>query len=122
MGLPAKTIFFPVSIAHARRIEMNVLTKCILNHHGELVSVITHDNPRKKQLVKDFKKKSLPRIAISVGILDTGVDIPEICNLAFMRPIRSGIRFWQMLGRGTRHDMIFATTVIGFQMGKKNRF
>ena len=104
-GLPAKTIFFPVSIAHARRIE-ECFDEMYPEHHGELVSVITHDNPRKKQMVKDFKKKSLPRIAISVGILDTGVDIPEVCNLAFMRPIRSGIRFWQMLGRGTRHESI----------------
>ena len=60
----------------------------------------------KKDLIKDFKKQSKPRIAISVGILDTGVDIPEICNLVFMRPIKSAVRFWQMIGRGTRHGSI----------------
>ena len=46
----------------------------------------------------------MPRIAISVGILDTGVNIPEICNLVFARPTNSRIRFDQMIGRGTRHD------------------
>ena len=104
-GLPAKTIFFPVSINHAYRIEEE-FDKLYPNHKGELVSVITHEDRRKKELVKDFKKKSKPRIAISVGILDTGVDIPEICNLVFIRPIKSPIRFWQMIGRGTRHDSI----------------
>ena len=59
-----------------------------------------------EEAIKDFKKKSLPRIAISVGILDTGVNIPEVCNLVFIRPIRSPIRFWQMIGRGTRHNSI----------------
>jgi len=43
-----------------------------------------------------------PRIALSVGVLDTGVDIPEIMNLAFVTPVFSHTRFWQMLGRGTR--------------------
>jgi len=44
----------------------------------------------------------MPRIAISVDMLDTGVDIPEIVNLAFMKPVNSQIKFWQMIGRGTR--------------------
>ncbi len=104
-GLPAKTIFFPISIEHAYRIQEQ-FDKMYPQYNGELVSVITHEDRRKKQLIKDFKKKSLPRIAISVGILDTGVDIPEVCNLAFVRPIRSPVRFVQMIGRGTRHNDI----------------
>ena len=104
-GLPAKTIFFPVTISHAYRIEEE-FDKLYPQYKGELVRVITHEDRRKKELIKDFKKKSLPRIAISVGILDTGVDIPEVCNLVFIRPIKSPIRFWQMIGRGTRHNSI----------------
>jgi type I restriction enzyme, R subunit len=104
-GLPAKTIFFPVSIAHAYRIAEE-FDKLYPQYNGELVQVITHEDRRKKQLIQDFKKKSLPRIAISVGILDTGVDIPEVCNLVFVRPIRSPERFLQMIGRGTRHNDI----------------
>lgn len=47
------------------------------------------------------KKQDLPRIAISVDMLDAGVDIAEVVNLAFMKPINSQIKFWQMIGRGT---------------------
>ena len=43
------------------------------------------------------------RIALSVGMLDTGVDVPEVCNLVFVKPVFSHIRFWQMVGRGTRN-------------------
>ena len=53
--------------------------------------------------VRRFKNKSEPRIALSVGMLDTGVDIPEVCNLVFVKPVYSHIRFWQMIGRGTRN-------------------
>jgi len=58
---------------------------------------------RSQDEVKRFKQKSEPRIALSVGMLDTGVDIPEVCNLVFIGPVYSPIRFWQMLGRGTRN-------------------
>jgi type I restriction enzyme, R subunit len=69
-----------------------------------MMRLISSDDSKSKTLVKEFKENSLPRIAISVGILDTGVDIPEVCNLVFARPTKSIIRFWQMIGRGTRHD------------------
>ncbi len=45
---------------------------------------------------------SLPQIAVSVDMLDTGIDVPEIVNLVFFKPIHSKIKFWQMIGRGTR--------------------
>jgi len=43
-----------------------------------------------------------PHIAISVDMLDTGIDVPEVVNLVFFKPVRSKTKFWQMLGRGTR--------------------
>src|ERR1700680_2401879 len=49
-----------------------------------------------------FKKNNLPRIAISVDMLDTGIDVPEVVNLVFMKPVQSRIKLWQMIGRGTR--------------------
>jgi len=54
--------------------------------------------------IRDFKsdKDSYPRIAISVDMLDTGIDVPEIVNLVFAKPIRSLVKFEQMIGRGTR--------------------
>lgn len=53
-------------------------------------------------LVDEFKDKRYPRIAVSVDMLDTGIDVPEILNLVYFRKVRSKIKFFQMLGRGTR--------------------
>jgi type I restriction enzyme R subunit len=55
-------------------------------------------------LITKFKKNNLPRIAISVDMLDTGIDIPEVVNLMFMKPVHSRIKLWQMIGRGTRNQ------------------
>lgn len=44
----------------------------------------------------------MPQIAVSVDMLDTGIDVPDILNLVFFKPVRSKIKFWQMVGRGTR--------------------
>ncbi len=103
--LPAKSIIFPVSIRHGKRI-WEAFERLYPEYKGRLARLITSDDSRAKKLIKGFKKESFPRIAISVGMLDTGVDIPEVCNLAFMRPVFSKIRFWQMIGRGTRHNSI----------------
>jgi len=103
--LPAKSIIFPVSIRHGKRI-WEAFERLYPEYKGRLARLITSDDSRAKYLIKDFKKESFPRIAISVGMLDTGVDVPEVCNLAFMRPVFSKIRFWQMIGRGTRHNSI----------------
>jgi len=104
-GLPCKTIIFPVSIRHAKVI-LEEFEKMFPQYRGEVVKIITSEDSRARDLVKQFKKNSLPRIAISVGILDTGIDIPEVCNLVFARPNKSKIRFWQMIGRGTRHQNV----------------
>src|SRR4030067_3016096 len=53
-------------------------------------------------LITKFKKNDLPRIAISVDMLDTGLDVPEAVNLVFMKPVQSRIKLEQMIGRGTR--------------------
>jgi type I restriction enzyme R subunit len=50
----------------------------------------------------DFKYRTMPRVAISVDMLDTGVDVPAIQNLVFAKPVLSKVKFWQMIGRGTR--------------------
>lgn len=53
--------------------------------------------------IEDFESKNkLPQIAVSVDMLDTGIDIPEILNLVFFKKVRSKTKFWQMIGRGTR--------------------
>jgi type I restriction enzyme R subunit len=101
--LPAKTIVFAITHKHALRLE-EAFNDMYPEHKGLLARVITSQTERNKDLLKQFKKESLPRIAISVDMLDTGVDLPEIMNLAFMKPVGSQIKFWQMIGRGTRSD------------------
>jgi len=99
--IPCKTIFFCASVKHAESLK-SIFDKCYPNLARE-VRVITSDKARYMDEVRRFKKNSTPRIALSVGVLDTGVDIPEIMNLVFVKPVFSYIRFWQMLGRGTRN-------------------
>ena len=56
-----------------------------------------------QSLIDDFSDPDkAPHIAISVDMLDTGIDVPEIVNLVFFKPVRSKTKFWQMIGRGTR--------------------
>lgn len=102
--LPAKTIFFCMTKAHARRVE-ELFDELYPEHIGELAKVIVSDDSRaygKGGLLDQFKNQDMPRVAISVGMLDTGVDIKEVINLVFAKPIYSYTRFWQMIGRGTR--------------------
>jgi len=63
-----------------------------------------HDGPYGDGLISKFKKEDKPRLAVSVDMLDTGVDIPEAVNLVFMKPVHSRIKLWQMIGRGTRNQ------------------
>ncbi|MBI2546579.1 DEAD/DEAH box helicase family protein [Candidatus Woesearchaeota archaeon] len=98
---PCKTIFFCVNVEHAE-----ALNSMFGKLHPELadeVDVIVSEKARYMDGVKRFKKDPSPRIALSVGVLDTGIDIPEMMNLVFVTPVFSTIRFWQMLGRGTRN-------------------
>lgn len=103
--LPAKSIFFALSKKHARRLE-EAFNGLYPEHRGKLARVIVSEDPRAQSSIDDFTKKSLPRVAISVDMLDTGVDVPEVCNLVFAKPVFSKIKFWQMIGRGTRNDRI----------------
>ena len=102
--LPSKTIFFCMTKAHARRVE-ELFDELYPEYVGELAKVIVSDDSRaygKGGLLDQFKNQDMPRVAISVGMLDTGVDIKEVTNLVFAKPIYSYTRFWQMIGRGTR--------------------
>jgi type I restriction enzyme R subunit len=101
--LPAKTIIFAVSQKHATRL-WEAFEKLYPEYRGRLARRIVSEDSRADELLKEFKTESFPRIAISVGMLDTGVDVPEVCNLVFAKPVFSKIRFWQMIGRGTRHQ------------------
>src|SRR5262245_49022757 len=70
---------------------------------GAFARVITFKTEYAQSLIDDFSNKDkAPHIAISVDMLDTGIDIPEVVNLVFFKLVRSKTKFWQMLGRGTR--------------------
>ncbi|MFH2059832.1 MAG: DEAD/DEAH box helicase family protein [Pseudomonadota bacterium] len=102
--LPGKTIFFCASKAHARRLEQ-VFDMLFPQYKGDLAKVIVSDDPRvygKGGLLDQFTNNDMPRVAISVDMLDTGIDVREIVNLVFAKPVYSYTKFWQMIGRGTR--------------------
>lgn len=99
--LPGKTIVFAVTHDHAMRLA-ETFDEMYPEYKGELVQVIDSKIERAQKLLENFEKQDWPRIAISVDMLDTGVDIPHVVNLAFMKPVNSQIKFWQMIGRGTR--------------------
>lgn len=102
--LPGKTIFFCATIAHARRIE-KIFDALYPEYTGDLAKVMVSDDPRvygKGGLLHQFTNNDMPRIAISVDMLDTGIDVRELVNLVFAKPVYSYTKFWQMIGRGTR--------------------
>ena len=73
-----------------------------------MTAVIYSGIKDKDILIEKFKTEEFPRIAISVDLLDTGIDVPSIVNLVFAKPIYSKVKFWQMIGRGTRRcDNLF---------------
>jgi len=98
--LPGKTIIFAMTQEHALRLQ-DVFDE-MFPQFPDLCRVITYKSEYRGQLVEHFKKREMPRIAISVDMLDTGVDVPECVNLVFMKPVQSQIKLQQMIGRGTR--------------------
>lgn len=97
-----KTIIFAANNDHAefiaKRFDVNYP-----NYKGSFAKVITHKTEYAQVLFDDFSDPSQePQIAISVDMLDTGIDIPEVVNLVFFKLVHSKTKFWQMIGRGTR--------------------
>jgi type I restriction enzyme R subunit len=97
-----KTIVFAKNQAHAEfiaeRFDVNYP-----HLKGEFARVITFKTEYAQSLIDAFSSKDkAPHIALSVDMLDTGIDVPEVVNLVFFKLVRSKTKFWQMLGRGTR--------------------
>lgn len=97
-----KTIIFAKNQRHAEFIQ----TRFDIGwpeYAGHFARTITHASPYAQSLIDDFSvADKAPHIAISVDMLDTGIDVPEVLNLVFFKMVRSKSKFWQMLGRGTR--------------------
>lgn len=102
--LPGKSIIFAISKQHAWRLQ-ELFDQLYPEHRGTLARVLVSEDRfvhGKGGLLDQFKTQDMPRVAISVDMLDTGVDVPEVVNLVFAKPVYSYVKFWQMIGRGTR--------------------
>ncbi len=102
--LPGKTIFFAISKKHAYRL-VETFDRLFPEYKGQIAEVLISGIKGvygKGGLLDKFKTSNMPRIAVSVDMLDTGIDVLEIVNLVFAKPVYSYTKFWQMIGRGTR--------------------
>ena len=97
-----KTIVFARNQAHADFIAERFNAN-YPHYQGQFARVITFKTEYAQSLIEDFSNPDkAPHIAISVDMLDTGIDVPEVVNLVFFKLVRSKTKFWQMVGRGTR--------------------
>jgi len=100
-----KTIVFARNQKHAEFIKDMFLKLDKELYGNDYVKVITHNEPKAQEFIERFcdeEKERLPQIAISVDMLDTGIDAPSVVNLVFYKPVKSYTKFWQMIGRGSR--------------------
>jgi type I restriction enzyme R subunit len=98
-----KTIIFAKNQRHADFIYERFNANYPHLDNGNFARVVTHQVKYAQSLIDDFSAKDkAPHIAISVDMLDTGIDVPEVVNLVFFKLVRSKTKFWQMIGRGTR--------------------
>lgn len=111
-----KTILFARSHKHALFVQERFNAQ-YPQYKGHFLGVIDYQQEYKHAMLDDFKvKDKMPQIAVSVDMLDTGIDVPEVTNLVFFKPVRSSTKFWQMIGRGTR----LCKDLFGPGLDKKN--
>jgi type I restriction enzyme R subunit len=101
-NLPSKSIIFAINKAHAYRLE-KLFNELFPQYLSKVAKVVVSELNNTEELIKEFKKEDSGfNVAISVDMLDTGIDVPSIMNLVFAKPVFSRTKFWQMIGRGTR--------------------
>lgn len=98
-----KTIIFAQNQRHARLIDER-FGKLYPNLPGDFIKLVLHSEDYAQTVIEEFENpdRSIPTITVSVDMMDTGIDVPEVVNLVFFKKVRSKIKFWQMIGRGTR--------------------
>lgn len=101
-----KTLIFCTTDAHADMVK-RLLGDAFKAVHGEqynqaAVEKITGASDKVDQLIRRYKNERFPTIAITVDLLTTGIDVPPICHLVFLRRVKSRILYEQMIGRATR--------------------
>ncbi len=104
-SLPGKTLIFCATDNHAD-IVVDQLKRALEREYGtvedDAVLKITGNADKPLQLIRRYKNEINPKIVVTVDLLTTGIDVPEICNLVFIRRVNSRILYEQMLGRATR--------------------
>lgn len=101
-SLVGKTIVFAQRQDHAEALE-KLFCELYPQFGSKVCKVIHNKVPKVDSLIAEFKKADNDfRIAISVDMMDTGIDVPEVVNLVFAKTVKSWVKFWQMIGRGTR--------------------
>lgn len=97
-----KTILFAQNKRHAEFI-LERFNKLYPQYRGTFAQRVICDDAYAQTVIDDFKQpEKEPHIAVSVDMMDTGIDVPECVNLVFFKKVRSKAKFWQMIGRGTR--------------------
>ena len=97
-----KTIIFAQNKRHAEFI-LERFNKLYPKYRGTFAQRVICDDTYAQTIIDDFKiPEKDPVIAVSVDMMDTGIDVPECVNLVFFKKVRSKTKFWQMIGRGTR--------------------
>lgn len=104
-----KSMIFARNIQHAELLAElfgDMYPNYLKSSNSNFCRVIHSKYERAEELIDDFKlndgSSKQVTIAISVDMLDTGIDVPEVLNLVFAKPVKSKVKFWQMVGRGTR--------------------
>lgn len=105
LDLPGKTLVFAATDLHADTL-VRLLKEAFEARHGSLadnaVLKITGASDQPLKLIRRFKNETWPNVAVTVDLLSTGIDVPRICNIVFLRRVRSRILYEQMMGRATR--------------------
>ena len=94
-----KTVIFAQNQKHARFI-VERFGKLYPKLSGGYIKTVLHSDDYSHTVIDEFELKPQPVITVSVDMMDTGIDVPEIVNLVFFKKVRSKIKFWQMIGRG----------------------
>lgn len=116
-----KTIIFAQNKKHAEFV-IERFNKLYPKYHGTFAQRVICDDSYAQTVIDDFKRPDKePHIAVSVDMMDTGIDVPECVNLVFFKKVRSKTKFWQMIGRGTRlaKDLACLDLIDGEYIGKR---
>lgn len=119
-----KTIIFAQNQNHAKYI-VERFGKLYPNlAAGGYIKKVCYGDDYSHTIIDEFKVKDKPVITVSVDMMDTGIDVPEVLNLVFFKKVRSKVKFWQMIGRGTRlcEGLQVLDSVDGEYVGKRRFF